>query len=180
MWNRLRLALQNRPKHRWESKLIDHASHYLTRKEGLSRDLATEVRLLAWARTGQWEDAAWEWERILGEARLGVQAENLKTAALGNELAIEAQLAGKIEIAQDIYKNLSRRFFINQGIQTLCKTKLAKLELVGKAAPANRCRRLGTPADSIGGPSGSVAPDRFLGHGLPALPRGLSRVETLA
>ena len=126
-------------KHRWESELFDHTVHYLKRQEALSRDLAIEVRLLAWGRTGQWEDAAWEWERLLGEARLAVQAENLKTAALGNELAIEAQLAGKIEIAQDIYKKLMRRLFLNQGIQTLCKSKLAKLELIGKKAP-----RIGT------------------------------------
>jgi peroxiredoxin len=122
----------------WESKTVELANRYLkqTGKTLPVKELAEEVRMLGLAKSGQWEDALLEWERHLSNVRLAIPSQNLKTSQLGSALAMQAQIAGKQQNASDIYKGLSRALFLNSGITEMCKAKLAKLELIGKPAPA--------------------------------------------
>ena len=121
----------------FEPRALSLANRYLERPEGqrIWADLASEVRLMGLAKTAQWEEALAEWKLQLAKSRLAIPRENWDTAYLGVDLALEAQLAGKLEFAREIYEKMSRRFHINSGIMALCDTRLARLKLIGEKAP---------------------------------------------
>lgn len=118
----------------WESKALPLADKYL---EQVGRplpagNLATQVRTVGLAKSGQWEGALIDFERQLAGVRLKMPTE---IVALAKTLAYEAQAAGKPDIAKDIYRSLSRSLLLNPEVKQLCETKLAKLDLIGKPAP---------------------------------------------
>lgn len=120
-----------------EAKALPYANRYLKRSNQKSdlKDIAAEVRLLGLAKTNQWDDALWEWDRQLSRVRLPRPGQNRKMTDLADALTIQAQLAGKPEIAQNVYKQLARTLFLNPVITTHCKNKRAKLDLIGHPAP---------------------------------------------
>jgi peroxiredoxin len=118
----------------WEAKILSIATDYLkpTGEEVPNKNLAQQVRMVGLAKSGQWDDALIDFERQLAGTRLRMPTE---IVALAKTLVFEAQAAGKPDTAKDIYRNLSRQFFLNPEVKQLCETKLAKLDLIGNPAP---------------------------------------------
>ena len=132
----------------WEEQALPLADRYLERNsEKPWKELARGVRTVGYARAGQWEEALLAFEGQLANIRLRMAAD---TVDLAKTLAVEAQAAGRVDTAREIYHSLSRSLFLNPDVKQLCEMRLAKLELVGKPAPAVTVRNLEGKAVDLG------------------------------
>lgn len=125
----------------WEARTVPLANIYLKHPTGdlPSKNLAASIRTIGWAKSGKWDDALLSFEKQLADVRLRMPT---PTVELAQTLATQAQIAGKPEIAQEIYENLSRSLFLNPSVRMLCDKKLTKLKLVGQTAPEVSVRDL--------------------------------------
>lgn len=110
------------------------ADRYLERdSETLSsQSLALQIRSVGLARAGRLDDALSDFDAHLRTASIRNPNDSLDLALA---LATEAQFAGERQSAQHVYTRLSSVFFLNPYVRRLCETRIAKLELGGRAAP---------------------------------------------
>jgi len=120
--------------HDLEAKTVDLARDYLKKasESPETRALAQQALSLGLASTGQSEEAVQPYSdlRIARFQSGGVMIK------FGRRLATELQMARDFDAARKVYEAISRRFFLNTDVRALCETRLARIDLVGKPAPA--------------------------------------------
>jgi peroxiredoxin len=131
--------------HRWffetaqanglEADAVAIAEQYLKRDDGEqeTRDLGRQVLSLGLAKSGKMKEAVAEFDRRLKSVRLRSPNDTVDFAMA---LVAQAQLAGDAEAAREILGRLAEAFFLNPYVRQLSDSKLMKLELVQRPAPA--------------------------------------------
>jgi thiol-disulfide isomerase/thioredoxin len=111
------------------------ARGYLTeRKEGAVRPLALIVVTMARARAGQFGDALGSYRELMGG--LGDASQEEFAAGFADTLAGAATAAGDVATARAAYQSLLDRFGSNPALRQRVDASLARLDRVGKPAPA--------------------------------------------
>lgn len=120
--------------HELENKATAIAEEYLKRKATNPevQQMARQVLCLGLVESGKIEPALDVFDGYLQSIRFRAPADAITFSFV---LASRAQVANRFGAARKIYESLSTKFFLNPQIREMCEIRLAKLELIGKAAP---------------------------------------------
>jgi thiol-disulfide isomerase/thioredoxin len=125
----------------WFAETEEVAKRYLTeRKDGAVRPLAQIVVTMARAQAGKF-DQAWVAYRDLIRSLDNDEQEEF-AAQFADTLANAASAAGEYDVARKVYDALLQRFGTNPSLSKKIKDDLARLDKIGKPAPAEPVRDL--------------------------------------
>lgn len=109
------------------------------------RKAALEVSCVATAKAGQIEQAVDEFKQLLKSIRL---KEPEPTIALAQSIAAQAQLAGKSELATEVFEALSTAYFLNAFVRNYSSRQIDKYSFFGKTpTPLTGSDTHGKPID---------------------------------
>lgn len=125
----------------WFAETEEIAKRYLAeRKEGAVRPLAQIVVTMGRAQAGKF-DQAWLTYRDLIRSLDNDDQEEF-AAQFADSLANAASAAGEYDVARKVYEALLQRFGTSPGLAKKVKADLARLDKIGKPAPAEPVRDL--------------------------------------
>ncbi len=133
--NAYRWLLAAALEYHFEAEAVSIAEGYAARKDAdpSVRQVAQQVQCLGFAKTGEMKQAMGIFQDQLRSARFRNAS---GTVDFARRLAAETALANDFGATREVYEQLSSTFFLNSNVKQMCETKLAKLELIDKAAPA--------------------------------------------
>lgn len=118
----------------FEAAALPLAEDYLKRPETdeSTGQAARRMKVLGQAATGKMDEALLGFQRELRDVSL--RSPNA-TVDFALELTALSQRAGDFDAARLVLEQLSRAFFLNPYVRTLCENRLARLELADRPAP---------------------------------------------
>ena len=130
-----RWLFETAEKHALEPDAIELAERYLRRKNATKAvtSLARLVHGVGLAKSGHIKEALDDFDAHIQAAGLRAANQSIDFAVL---LSAQAQLAGDVQTARNIWERLSGKFLLNPYVRRYCEIKLRKLHLLGKPAPA--------------------------------------------
>ena len=121
---------------------------------GLQR-LARQALALGLARTGKVDEAVEQFSMVL----IGAQRQQLgPILPFAHSLAARLRVAGNVAAARKVYEKLQDSFPLNDQLEGIISSRLARMDLIGKAAPAIEATDVDGKKVSLGAPelSGKV------------------------
>lgn len=119
----------------WEADVTGLAEQFLMRRDldQTSRQLAQSTLCIGLARAGQLEAGVAQFEAYLRGARF---QSPFRTLDLAGGLAAQARIAGNLSASREIYERTAAAYPLNAQINDIIEGRIARQELIGKAAPA--------------------------------------------
>jgi peroxiredoxin len=135
------VVLQKAIDHDWFEEYEPEARRYLASEpEGASRPLAQIVVTMARARAGRFGEALAAYRDLIDG--LGQPDQEAFAADFADTLARAATAAGEVAISRQVYEALLKPFRDSPTLRQRVNAELARLDLVGKPAPAVRVKDL--------------------------------------
>lgn len=120
--------------HQLESEALPIATAYAERAgaDPATKGIADQVITFGLAKSGKVDEAV---QRFSAQLRFARFQSGGALIEFGRRLATQLQMVRDFAAARAVYRAIADKFFLNVDVRRLCENKIAKIDLIGQAAP---------------------------------------------